>query len=237
VEERKIRDDTPEETSSVSAGVEELIERLREQGVERGRAQAAALVDEASREAKRLLGDAGEQARGIVEQARREAGRLESSGKEALRIAARDAILEMKNVLIQRFVRDVERLVARELRDDTFLKRCILEVVARTRDSMLTDPGERLEVLLPRDAIGIDQLRRKPEELETGTLSQFTLTVADDILREGVTFRPNPDDAAGIRVRLVDRHVDIDLTDRAIAAFLLQHLEPRFRAMLEGIVR
>jgi len=237
VADRRTDGDTPEETGSVSAGVQKLIERLREQGVERGRAQASAIVEEANQEARRLLVDAGEQARSMVEQARKEAERLETSGREALRVAARDAILEMKNVLMQRFVRDVERLVACELRDESFLKRCILEVIARTRDAMLRDPEERLEVLLPRDAVGIEELRRRPEELESGTLSQFMLTVADDILREGVTFKPSRDDAGGIRVRLVDRHVDIDLTDRAIAGFLLQHLEPRFRAMLEGIVR
>jgi len=36
---------------------------------------------------------------------------------------------------------------------------------------------------------------------------------------------------------VVKGNITIDLTDEAIAALLLQHLQPRFRAVLEGIVK
>ena len=36
---------------------------------------------------------------------------------------------------------------------------------------------------------------------------------------------------------MVKGNIKIDLTDEAIAALLLQHLQPRFRAVLEGIVK
>jgi V/A-type H+-transporting ATPase subunit E len=38
-------------------------------------------------------------------------------------------------------------------------------------------------------------------------------------------------------VRVSERDVTLDLSDRAVAALLLQHLQPRFRAILEGVVR
>jgi V/A-type H+-transporting ATPase subunit E len=40
-----------------------------------------------------------------------------------------------------------------------------------------------------------------------------------------------------LRLRLVENEVVLDLSDRAIANVLLQHLQPRFRALLEGMVR
>ena len=40
----------------------------------------------------------------------------------------------------------------------------------------------------------------------------------------------------GIRVRLLDDDLEIDLTDEAIAELLLEHLQPRFRAVLTGMV-
>jgi V/A-type H+-transporting ATPase subunit E len=226
-----------DEKGPVAFGVEKLIERLRSQGVDEGRRQADVIVEAARVEASQVIAEAQTQAARIIDIARDEAQRLERAGGEALTMAARDAILSMKNVLMQRFVRDVERLIAHELRDPTFLKQCILEVIARTRERIIDDPQERLEVILPEDIVGVEELRRKPEELEKGTLSQFMLTLTDDILREGVTFKAAGNDQSGIRVRLIDKHVDIDLSDRAIAGYLLQHLEPRFRAMLEGIVR
>jgi len=36
---------------------------------------------------------------------------------------------------------------------------------------------------------------------------------------------------------MVDKDISLDLTDEAIAALLLEHLQPRFRAILEGIVK
>jgi V/A-type H+-transporting ATPase subunit E len=41
----------------------------------------------------------------------------------------------------------------------------------------------------------------------------------------------------GLRVRLVDKEVILDLSDRAVADAILEHLQPRFRALLEGIVK
>jgi V/A-type H+-transporting ATPase subunit E len=38
-------------------------------------------------------------------------------------------------------------------------------------------------------------------------------------------------------VRLVDRDVVLDLSDRAVADVILEHLQPRFRALLEGVVK
>jgi V/A-type H+-transporting ATPase subunit E len=41
----------------------------------------------------------------------------------------------------------------------------------------------------------------------------------------------------GIRLRLVDHDVTLELTDKAVASLILQHLQPRFRALIEGIVK
>jgi V/A-type H+-transporting ATPase subunit E len=45
------------------------------------------------------------------------------------------------------------------------------------------------------------------------------------------------DVADGIQVRLVDKEIILDLNDQTIADLLLAHLQPRFRALLEGIVK
>jgi V/A-type H+-transporting ATPase subunit E len=36
---------------------------------------------------------------------------------------------------------------------------------------------------------------------------------------------------------MVDKDITLDLTDQAVADFLLQHLQPRFRAVFEGVVK
>jgi len=84
--------------------------------------------------------------------------------------------------------------------------------------------------------IGLDELRLNPREMREGSLGQFALQSAADMLRAGVTFWRSSDDAGGIRIVLKDSGVVVDLTDAAVADVILRHLQPRFRAMLEGVV-
>jgi len=53
------------------------------------------------------------------------------------------------------------------------------------------------------------------------------------MLADGVTFGVGEDVEAGVRVRLGDRDVDVDLSDDALAAFLSRFLIPRFRELMD----
>ncbi len=85
--------------------------------------------------------------------------------------------------------------------------------------------------------VGLEEMRRKPEEFEEDALAHFILSITSGILRQGLSFKAFDDSSSGIRVRLVDKNIEIELTDKSIASLLLQHLQPRFRAFLEGIVK
>jgi len=84
--------------------------------------------------------------------------------------------------------------------------------------------------------VSLDDLRRKPEEAKPGTLMHFVQSMGGNALREGMSFGVSDDGSAGLRVRLVDDDVRIDLTETAISELLLQHMLPRFRALLRGAV-
>ena len=90
---------------------------------------------------------------------------------------------------------------------------------------------------LPRDVVGLDDLRRNPEELKEGSLTHFVAATAGVMLREGLVFSRAEGSQSGIRVKLLDSGVSIDLTEQAVAELLLAHLQPRFRALLEGVVK
>lgn len=223
--------------SKVSAGVEALIERLREDGVNQGREEAQRIVENAERRAAWLVSQAREQADEMLINARDEAERLRRSGEEALRIAKRDAVLKMKSFLSERFAVEVQRLIGEQLHDEALLRQLILTVAGRVRDDIGLDQAKTIEVLLPRDVIGLDELRHNPETLKEGSLSRFVLAVAQSLLREGVTFSNGPPDQCGITLRLSREGLEVELTDEGIARLLLAHLQPRFRALLEGVVR
>ncbi|MCA9264908.1 MAG: hypothetical protein KDA60_13705 [Planctomycetales bacterium] len=216
-----------------SSGVEELIQRLREQGVAAGRSQADELLEQARRRAEEHLETARQQAEKIVQRAREDAAQTRQAGEEAVRLAVRDAVLRLKSELIERFADRVRRLVTRELEHRGFLRQLILQVAGRVAPS----PDQAATILLPKDVVGLEQLRRHPEEVKDGTLSHFAVTITKEVLREGIDIGTRDDEAAGIRIQLNDEDLEIDLTDRAVTELLLRHLVPRFRAMMEGIIQ
>lgn len=219
--------------TSTSSGVEALIERLRHQGVEAGRAARDKIVAEAEREAERIVKQAREKAAAIVEDARQEVERLQTSGEDALRVAVRDTVLRMRETLRKRLEGQVRKLVAEQLVDEDFLRQLIIEVARRARNTSGAEQAEHLEILLPPEPIGLEELQQRPEELES-RLSQFAKEIAGATWREGVSIDALEPGERGIRIRLKDEELELDLSDRAIADLLLEHLQPRFRAVMEG---
>ncbi len=220
-----------------SSGVEALIERLRQEGVESGRAEAQRVIAEAGRQAAAIVQEAHGKAQESLRHAREEAERTRTAGEEALRVAMRDSILKMKGHLSTRFSEEVRRLVAADMAQEAFLERLILEVAGRARREAGMDQAPRLEMLLPAGVVALDELRRRPEELREGSLSHFVLSVANNVLRDGVSFGTAGDLTGGIRVRLQEGEIQVDLTPEKVAEVLLEHLHPRFRAILEGTVK
>jgi len=225
------------QASLASSGVEALIERLREEGVAAGRAMAQEIEAEARLHAAQTVQDAQARAEQLVAEARKASDALKKGGEEALRIAMRDTVLHLKGQLMEQFSTEVRRLIAVAMDQEEFLRRLILEVAGRAREQAGVDAGQPVRLLLPRALVGLEELRRNPLELREGSLSHFVLSVAGNVLAEGVTFGVAGDDARGIRLYLEDKDVGIELTDESVAALLLQHLQPRFRAILEGTVK
>jgi len=221
----------------LSSGVDELIAKLRDEGVSAGRAEADSIVGDARAQAKKILDNANADARDRIEVARKESDAYRAAGEAALKTAMRDTVLDMKTALMERFSSDLKRLVSHQMQDPEVLKQMILEVAGRTRADGEVGDADELEVILPEEVVGLEELRVNPEELRKGRMTKFVLGLTGEMLREGVAFFGSQDIAAGIQIQQKDKDITLDLTEKAVAALLLQHLQPRFRAILEGIVK
>lgn len=228
--------DPPSPASGTVSGVEALVERLRQNGVEAGRAEAQRIVADAERRANWLVEQASREADALREVARRDAERFRKAAEEALHVAARDAVLRMKDQLARQFSEEIGRLVRGELAKPDMLRQLVLEVAGKVREQARLDAAGAMEVLLPATARDLADLRHKPDELRHGALSRLVVSVAAELLREGVTLVASPEVHDGIRIRLGEQRIEIDLGSQAIAEHLLAHLLPRFRALLEGMV-
>ena len=217
-----------------SSGVQELIDRLREKGVEEGKEQADHLVADSRRRATEMLDKARREAAEILQHAREEADSLRAAGEDALRLAGRDAVLALKEETSEQFSNQVRQLVSHCLRDDQFMQRLILEIAGR---AVPKDTRQPLELLLPEEVVPPEEVRRQAKKAKEGTLSHFVLALAGKMMREGVSFGVADDDTPGVTVKMVNEDVEITFNDKAITEFLLRHLLPRFRTMMNGIVQ
>jgi V/A-type H+-transporting ATPase subunit E len=224
-----------EDKTHASSGVEALIEKLRQQGVTKGQHEAEQLVEEAERRADWLLSQAKQEAELMVAKANKEVTQLRQAGEDALRIAARDMHLEVRETLSHSFTDQVERLVATQMDNADFMRQLILELVAKVSHDHGIAQADEIDVLLPEGYIGLDELRRNPKEYREGKLSQFVQSLAAEQMRDGVNFELY--EGKGIRVCLNGQEVEVDLSSEAVAKLLLKHLQPRFRAIIEGVIR
>jgi V/A-type H+/Na+-transporting ATPase subunit E len=216
-----------------AAGVAGLIDRLRDDGIAQGRSQAQALVSAAEKGAADIVAAAQRQADSILAKAKEEAGKLKAACDNAIGLAMRDSMLSLEAEFIDEFRNKLVHLIDGVLADQQFLQRLILEVASRAAPALA---GKQAELLLPAGIVSLEDLQRKPEQAIPGTLMHFVVTLAGGMLRDGLSFGVAEDDEAGIRVRLVEDDVRIDLTDSAISELLLRHMLPRFRALLRGQV-
>ena len=204
-----------QDSTKVSSGVQELIERLRGEGVEAGRQEAKALEATAEARARQILEAAEAQAAESLAEARREIERERSSALEALRLAARDTRLDLKGRLETQFAAELERLVAGELGDPHLLRQLIVALAGESGRELA---GESLEVQLADTGEHLDRLTRE---------------IASGLLRQGITLTSGKHEH-GLKVRVTGKEVEVDLTDEAISRWLASHLMPRFRHLLGG---
>jgi len=223
----------PETTSS---GVEALIARLKDEGVQAGRHESDQIVEEARGKAETVLAEARAEAGRIVEEARAEAGRLKTASDEAVQVAMRDTILHFREELRGYLDQRVRRLVSEEMVDRELLQKLILQVGARSVEAAGVADAESVEIQLPPQPLAIEELKRDPRALQD-ELSRLAKQIAGATWRDGVTLTAFDENARGLRVVVKDKELEVDLTPEAVADLLLQHLQPRFRALMQGIIQ
>lgn len=226
-----------EKTTFASSGVEQLIERLREQAINAGQTKAENIVADAEKRAAWLIKEAEQEAKNIIQKAESEANAIKNAGIDALNLAARDILLRLRDTLLSSFSQEVQRVVGEQMASPSFIERLILALAGQVRDKTGLDEHAEMTIVLPENVIGIEELRKKPEELKQGALSHLTAAIAGDLLRKGVTFAVSDTIKAGLMIRLEGNAMQIDFTDETVSTLLLQHLQPRFRALLQGIVK
>lgn len=216
------------EPSTAIHGVQELIDRIRDEGIQETRQRAEKILDDARKEAEAILAKAKEEADVMVAASAAEIESRDKSAMEALKLAARDAVLQLKTGVARAFEDHVRRLVTTATMDKELIRTIVL-ALARDKAKEVTMDSD-LEIMVAKALFEDAEL---DESLRDRGKKQI-LSLSGDMLREGVELIPSDDVKGGVRIKLVGEDLEIDLTDEAIADLLIQFMSPRFISILAG---
>lgn len=205
-------------------GVQNLIDRIRDDGVQAANAKAEQILKDARQEASRIVAYAQTEADSLRDNAKREIENHRTASLDALQLAARDTVLQLKAKVVERFEEFLKRLVVSATRDEETVRSLVLVLAGRAASEFIQD--KELEIRISKALLGENTLE------EEG--NRVLLALSSDMLREGIQLIPDDVIEGGARVQLVNDKLEIDLSDKAISRMIAQSMIPRFRDILKG---
>ena len=218
---------TEQEQSKAGAGVQNLVDRIRDQGVLAATEKANKILRDAEAKSAKMLADAKREVEQLRENARVEIESNHAAALEALKLSARDTVLQLEAKVASAFEVFVQKLVTSATRDEKFIKSIVLVLAGHAEKELIGD--KEIEILISESI-----LTGQPNEKLEERAKQTILGLSSEMLREGVELIPSSEIEGGASVRLIKDKLEIDLSDKAIAKLLYQRILPRFKALLEG---
>jgi V/A-type H+/Na+-transporting ATPase subunit E len=193
--------------------LENIIEKIRKEAVEKGQSESDAIIEEAREKADQVIKDAEEKAEAMVKEAEKEAENMRKNSCQAIKQAARDIELSLKEKITLLFDRVFKNAVGQTMKPE-FLESLISDIVKHWNKKGSVDIAVN------------DDIRNDLEKVLFAGL--------DDELKKSVTLTPAPGLTHGFRVKDKDGSVYYDFSDETIAETLKAFISPNLRDILNN---
>jgi len=194
--------------------LKELIEKIKTDGVKTAEDKAAEILRNAEIKSAEIIDNANKEAKRIKEDAKAEAARSEQSGREALKQAGRDLIIDVKGQVGDLFTSLIKAGTAEALSGKA-LSEGIASVLGNWKGDV-----EDLSVLLSEK-----QLAEIDKELKSKLAKE---------IKAGLEVKPYKGAAAGFRVSEKDGKAFFDFTDDVLAEYLSRYLNASLAETLKA---
>ena len=196
--------------------LQELIDKIKKDGIESASEEAAKMKREAEAEAARIIAAAKKDADDIVKQGKADADRSEKAGKAALEQASRNLILAFRGE-IQALLDKIVVQAAASAYDEDALKKVLPELLkawAAKGDS------NAIDLLLSEEALG------KLNSWATGSLAKE--------LQGGLELKSGRNLGKGFRIVNKDGSAYYDFSAESVAELLSAYLNPQLAEILSN---
>ncbi len=185
-----------------------LIDKIKKDGVEQAETEAAKIIAGAQRQAEGVMNEAQEKAKAIVTRAQDEASAFKVSSDQALKQAARDALLALRGRVTEFFARVVKTNVRDEL-SPAVLKDIIMQAVEHCIKDGIMD----IEVVV--------------SDADKKALEVKLFAALRKEAKEKVLLRAGKGIEKGFRIGARGKDSYLDFTDQAIAEGFKRYLNPK----------
>ncbi|MDR0388051.1 MAG: V-type ATP synthase subunit E [Treponema sp.] len=193
--------------------LQELIDKIKRDGIESAAEEASRLKAQAEDEAKRIVAAARKEAENIAVKAKADAERTEKAGIAAVGQASRNVVLAFKTEIQAILDRIIARETASSLSDD------VLKTV--------------LPDILKGWVAGKDALDLILSEAQGGKLAAFFKGKLAAALKAGLEIKFDRNLSAGFRIANRDGSAYYDFSAESVAELLSAYLNPRLAETLK----
>jgi V/A-type H+-transporting ATPase subunit E len=195
--------------------VQELIDKIKKDGIETASQEAARIRAEAEKEARHIIEAANKEADDIISHSKQDAERTEKAGVAALEQASRNLILAFKDEIKALLDRIVADNVAANYSEDV-LKNALPDLLK----AWASKGGDDLAVILP--------------ESEAAKLQSFFSGKLTDELKKGVELKSSRKLTSGFHISNKDGSIYYDFSAEAVAQLLSTYLNPKLAEILKN---
>lgn len=199
--------------------LQELTEKLYNEGLSKGKQEAEQMKANAKNEAAQIIAQAKEQAQEILAKAQAEAAELKSKSENDVKMAAQQTFTAVKKQIEDAIIaKSVAAPVKTATSDVEFLKMIIKDIVAAFNPE--NSDSVALELILPAE---------KQKELDTyakETLAKICSAGVDVQFSKGVQ--------GGFRISPKGEGYMLSFTDKDFENIIAEYLRPKTKALLFG---
>ncbi|MEN6297423.1 MAG: hypothetical protein ABFC85_05015 [Rectinema sp.] len=181
--------------------VQELLERIRSEGIETAKQQAEEIIQKAQSEASEIVSRAKKEAEEVQDEASRRIDSMEAASRASLLQASRDTMIALKQS-IQRFI---DAAISVDV-DNAFDEKMAIQVIPEILKALALNQSVDTEILLPPALI---------QKIDASLSARLAKE-----LSKGVTFKPYPSIDAGFRVAQVGSAAQYDFSAESLAQIL-----------------
>lgn len=195
--------------------LQELTNRLYQEGVEKANSEAKALLDKAQKEAAALVAKAKSEAESLVQQAKNEAQQLKTKALSEVKMAGEQSLSTVKQELVGLLTQSaLNGAVKSALQDGAFIQSVVKELISKWDPSAPLD----LNVVLP--------------EASKKELGDLFKAKSADILSKGVELKFEARMEGGFRIEPKDGSFILSFTDKDFNQFFQSFLKARSKEIL-----